>query len=140
MDDLVERLRERAPYITKPNVAAVMFDAAAHIQALEASLAEVTEDRDLWKQSEAVASAQYDKACEKLAEAEGRVEEARRQAFEEAAKVADGTMREEITGVQLGSSYRSGIRWAGERIKDAIRALASDALLDRHSPPPPPVV
>lgn len=39
---------------------------SARIQALETSLAEMTEDRDLWKQSEAVASEQFDKA-------EGRV-------------------------------------------------------------------
>jgi len=71
-------------------------------------------------------------AAKSLPTVEQLVAEARRQALEEAAKVADDTMREEITGVQLGSSYRSGIRWAGERIKDAIRALASDALLDRQ--------
>lgn len=91
--------------------------ACARIQALETSLAEVTEDRDLWKQSEAVASAQYDKACEKLAEAEGTI----------------AVLRERLANsmpIAGGNPFRSA----------GCSALASDPLLDRDSPSPPPVV
>lgn len=65
-------------------------------------------------------------AAARIQALETSLTEARRQALEEAAKIADTAMRREVTGLKLDSSYRAGIRWAGERIKDAIRALASD--------------
>jgi hypothetical protein len=40
MSDLVERLRKYAPAATKPTVAALMDEAAAHIEPLQAELAE----------------------------------------------------------------------------------------------------
>lgn len=52
--------------------------------------------------------------------------EARRQALEEAAKVAESVTKQEVAGLGLEDPIRNGIRWTGERIKDAIRALASD--------------
>ena len=112
MSDLVERLREqanRAANWYRHDDAATCTEAAARIQALETSLAEAEDRLDHAVQ------------CH-----EALMTEQRRQVLEEAEKVADTTMRREVTGLKLDSSYRAGVRWAGERIKDAIRALASD--------------
>lgn len=87
----------------------VVLSQAARIQAIETSLAEAEDRLDHAVQ------------CH-----EALMTEQRRQVLEEAEKVADTTMRREVTGLKLDSSYRAGVRWAGERIKDAIRALASD--------------
>lgn len=82
MSDLVERLSSTA---TGLDYLAVLIEAGSHVEPsavaqcaenvreaiariteLETALAEMTEDRDLWKQSEAVASEQFDKAEERV--------------------------------------------------------------------------
>jgi hypothetical protein len=54
------------------------------------------------------------------------VAEARRQAFEEAAKVAESVTKQEVAGLGLEDPIRNGIRWTGARITGEVRALASD--------------
>ena len=122
MDDLVERLlawSEHAEvYGSKQSRNAgklprLLAEAATRIQALETS----------------------------LAEAEGRVKEARRQALEEAAKVADEAHAEhKQSGLTHPEDSESRGRCfararAAMYIAQAIRALASE-----DSPSPPPVV
>jgi len=117
MDDLVERLRD-----TGLHSAAV---AAARIEYLEKRLEIVP---GLSETADGISCRDETIKLQdaRITALETSLAEARRQALEEAAKVADTIMRGEVTGLKLDSSYRAGIRWAGERIKDAIRALASD--------------
>ena len=52
----------------------------------------------------------------------------RRQALEEAAKVAESVTKQEVAGLGLEDPIRNGIRWTGARITGEVRALASDAV------------
>lgn len=102
-DDLVDRLRDAGYVLVSPGMRKLAHEAAARIEALEAALAE-----------------------------------ARRQALEEAAKACDvvlGGALEALSGVQEGSIAAVAVRGnvaAARYCTQAIRALASDALLDRQ--------
>ena len=101
MDDLVERLRDAGYVLVSPGFRKLVQEAAARIQALETS----------------------------LAEAEGRVKEARRQAFEEAAKVAEERANAcRLAGVQeaIDPIEATILDEHLSECAQAIRALASD--------------
>lgn len=113
MDNLVKRLErnsgwrnERWQCVTDP---ALLTEAAARITELETALAE--------------AGKQLRENAETLAQVPAAIAEARRQALEEAAKVAEDTTRNYSPGTFKGLRAN---------IAQAIRALASDPLLDRQ--------
>ncbi len=116
MDDLKERLRNYRPTNEwGDGVHHVICDeAAARIQALETSLAEAGE--------------QLRTNAETLAQVPAAIAEARRQALEEAAKVA-GEL--EVSGKTTTMEWANCMAHARD-IAQAIRALASDPLLDRQ--------
>ena len=119
MDDLVERLRDAGYVLVSPGMRKLAHEAASRIQALETSLAE--------------AGKQLRANAETLAQVPAAITEARRQALEEAAKVADAKWdhwRNEHA--KTGEADALFIAETCESIGIAIRALASDPLLDRQ--------
>jgi hypothetical protein len=74
---------------------------ANRIEALEAELAHVTEDRDLWKYSEATCNAQYDKLDAELSEA-------RAECLEQARIIGAGGERELTLRAENATAYAKG--------------------------------